>query len=180
MKKDYILSTYYKASVLLAMGAFLSLFLYLEKFPESMFGDIIKSLFSLDFNIGYQVSDIVINSALIVFICIFLVNIGVLIYSLTGEKVKGLLAEAVFYNTIITLLIVISHIAYNIQIPINVNGEIIHSIFHSTFFVLSDVKVIAFNLSYLLITIYLFYNVYVIYKLIPKKIKNEEIEKEIE
>ena len=176
MKKDFILNFYYKVTVFLAMGAFISLFLYLEKFPELMFGDITKSLFSLEFSISYGVTEQVINSALIVFVCIFLVNLGVLIYSWTGEKIEGLLAEAVFYNVIITLLIVISHIAYNIQIPLNVNGEISHSLFNSNFFALSDVKVIVFNLSYLLITIYLVYNAYVIYKLIPQKEENEEIE----
>ena len=176
MKKDVILSTYYKVSLFLAMGAFLSLFQYLQKFPESMYGDISKSLFSLEFNIAYGVTDQVLNLALIAFISIFLVNLGILIYSLTGEKVEGLLAEAVFYNTIITLLIVISHIAFNVQIPLNVNGEISHSIFNSNFFVLADTKIIAFNFSYLLITIYLFYNAYVIYKLIPEKKETEEIE----
>ena len=168
MKKEFFLSIYYKVSIFFSMGAFLILFLYLEKFPSLMYGDISKSLFVLKFTTSIDVYETVVNSALIVFIVLFLINLGVLIYSLMGEEIEGLLAEGVFYNTILTFLILISHIAYNIQIPTNVNGEISHSLFHSNFFELAESKAIVFNVSYLLITVYLFYSVYVIYKLIPK------------
>lgn len=180
MKKEFILNIYYKASVFLGMGAFLSLFLYLEKFPKEMFGDISKKIFSLEFSIAFDVLKHVFNSSLIVFIIIFLINLGFLIYSLIGKKIEGLLAEGVFYNTLLTFLIVLSHIAYNIQIPLNVNGEISHSLFHSNFFELADSKVIVFNFSYLLITVYLLYSVFVIYKLIPKNKEVEVVEKNTE
>lgn len=169
MSKEFIMSIYYKVCIFLGMGAFLNLFVYLERFPELMNGDITKKLFSLEFNTGYGAYETVFNTALIVFILIFAINLGVLVYSLLGEKSEGLIAEAVFYNTIITFLIVIAHIAFYIQIPTTVNGEITNGIFNTSFYVLADEVVKVFNFSYLLITVYLFYNVFVIYRSMPEK-----------
>ena len=168
MNKENLISVYYKMCVIIAMGAFLSLFLYLSKFPGGMNGDINKTFFSLEFNIMYGEQVIVFNSMKIVFLVIFLINLGVFIYSLLGKKLEGLLAEGVFYNTIITFLLVISQLAYHLQIPPIVNGEITHSIFFSNFYRLTDERIIVFNFSYLLITIYMFYNIYIIYKTMPK------------
>ena len=147
----------------------MSLFLYLEKFPDFINGDVTKKLFNLKITIGYEDYVEVFNSALIVFLVIFGINLGVLIYSILGEKIEGLFAEAVFYNTIIAFLIVIAHIAFYLQVPANGNGEITMGILNTSFYILTNEVVKVFNFSYLLITIYLFYNVYVIYKSMPEK-----------
>ncbi len=169
MSKDFIMSIYYKLCIFLGIGAFLSLFLYLEKFPDFINGDVTKKLFNLKITIGYEDYVEVFNSALIVFLVIFGINLGVLIYSILGEKIEGLFAEAVFYNTIIAFLIVIAHIAFYLQVPANGNGEITMGILNTSFYILTNEVVKVFNFSYLLITIYLFYNVYVIYKSMPEK-----------
>ncbi len=168
MKKENLISIYYKMCIVIAMGAFLSLFIYLSKFPEGMNGDITKTFFSLEFITMYIETVTVFNSMIIIFSVIFLINLGALIYVITGEKLEGLLLEGVFYNTIITFLLIVSHLAYYLQIPPIVNGEITHSFLFSTFYRLTDVKILVFNFSYLLITIYLFYNIYIVYKVMLK------------
>ncbi len=169
MSKENLMSIYYKMCVFVGMGAMLSLFLYLKEFPKEMNGEITKKLFSLDFGIAYGENAVVFNSVLIIFFVVFLINLGALIFTLVGDSLEGLLAEGAFYNTIISFLLIVAHLAFYLQIPNAVNGEISHSVFHSNFYRLIDDKVIAFNFSYLFITIYLFYNVYVIYKLLPEK-----------
>ena len=171
MKKDNLMNIYYKMCVFIGAGALLSLFLYLKEFPKEMNGDIIKTFFSLEFDILYETNVVVFNTILIIFFIVFLINLGALIFALVGEKLEGLLLEAAFYNTIITFLLVVSHLAFYLQIPSIVNGEISHSVFHSNFYSLTDVRVIVFNFSYLFIAIYLFYNAYVIYNLLPQNKK---------
>ncbi len=174
MNKENLMSTYYKMCVVIAMGAFLSLFLYLKQFPKGMNGDITKTFFSLKFNVMPNETVEVFNSIIIVFFVIFLINLGVFVFTLVGTKVKGLLAEGAFYNMILSFLLLLSQLAYHLQIPKIVNGEISHSIFHSNFYRLTDVRIIVFNFSYLFITIYMFYNIYIIYKMIPKKSSQKE------
>ncbi len=174
MNKENFLKVYYKMCVVIAMGAFLSLFLYLSKFPEGMNGDINKTFFTLEFNIMYGQQVIVFNSMVIVFFAIFLINLGMFIYVLLSKKTEGLLAEGTFYNTIITFLLLVSHLAYHLQIPPIVNGTITHSFLYSNFYRLTDVKIMVFNFSYLLISVYLFYNVFVIYKTMPR-VNNDEV-----
>ncbi len=169
MNKENLMSVYYKMCIFIGMGAFLSLFLYLKQFPEGMNGDITKTFFGLEFNLGYGNVVTVFNSIVIIFFVIFLINLGALIFALIGDKLDGLLLEGAFYNTIISLLLLISHLAFHLQIPGIVNGEISHSIFHSNFYALTDMRVIVFNFSYLFITVYMFYNAYIIYKFMPKK-----------
>ncbi len=170
MKKENLMGIYYKMSIFIAMGAILSLFLFLKQFPEGMNGDITKTFFTLKFDLAFGQMIEVFNSIVIIFFAIFLINLGALIFTLTGDKMKGLLAEGAFYNTIISFLLLVSHLAYYLQIPKTVNGEISHSVFHSNFYRLTDLRIIAFNFSYLFITIYLVYNIYVIYKLLPDKV----------
>jgi len=177
MKKENLMSVYYKMCIFIAMGAFLSLFLYLKQFPQGMNGDIVKTFFTLEFNVTFVEIVEVFNSMVIIFFVIFLINLGALIFVLVGNKLEGLLAEGAFYNTIISFLLLISHLAYHLQIPAIVNGEISHSLFHSNFYSLTDVKVVVFNFSYLLITIYLFYNIYIIYKQIPKNNSHMKVNK---
>lgn len=169
MNKQNFMSIYYKMCVFIGMGALLSLFLYLQKFPAGMNGSITKTFFTLEFGIDFASTVEVFNDIVIIFFGIFLVNLGALVFTLVGKKMEGLIAEGAFYNTIISLLLLISHLAFHLQIPKIVNGEINNSVFHSTFYRLEDVKIYVFNFSYLFITIYLFYNVYVIYKLMQKK-----------
>ncbi len=169
MKKEQIMNVYYKMCIFIGAGALLSLFLYLREFPTEMTGNIYKTFFSLDFDVSIEANVIVFNSVLIIFFVIFLINLGALIFALIGEQLEGLLSEAVFYNAIITFLLVVSHLAFYLQIPGNINGEITHSIFHSNFYHLVDDRIIVFNFSYLFITIYVFFNVFVIYRLLPEK-----------
>jgi len=169
MKKENLMSVYFKMCVVIAMGAFVSLFLYLQQFPEGMNGDITKTFFTLKFDVGYGESVEVFNSMIIIFFAIFLINLGALLFTQVGTKMEGLLAEGAFYNTVISFLLLVAHLAYHLQIPGIVNGEISHSIFHSNFYRLTDMRIIVFNFSYLFITIYLFYNIYMIYKLMPQK-----------
>lgn len=169
MKKQNLMSVYYKMCVFIAVGALLSLFLYLKEFPKMMNGDITKTLFLIEFDVTLDTTVAVFNDVLIVFFVVFLINLGALVYALIGEKLEGLLTEGAFYNTIISFLLLVSHLAFYLQIPGIVNGEISHSVFHSNFYELVDVRAIVFNFSYLFITIYLFYNVYVIYTLLQKK-----------
>lgn len=174
MNKKNLISIYYKMCIFVSMGAFLSLFLYLKQFPPGMNGDITKTFFTLTFDTGYGETIEVFNSMVIIFFAIFLINLGALVFALVGEKLEGLLLEGAFYNTIISFLLLVAHLAYHLQIPGIVNGEISHSIFHSNFYRLTDVRILVFNFSYLFITIYLFYNIYVIYKLLPQKTKYSE------
>lgn len=169
MNKENLMSVYYKMCIFVGMGAFLSLFLYLNQFPVGMNGNIDKTFFGLVFNVSYGEVVEVFNSVVIIFFAIFLINLGALIFTMVGDKMKGLIAEGAFYNTVISLLLLISHLAYHLQIPGIVNGEISHSVFHSNFYRLTDMRIIVFNFSYLFITIYIVYNAYVIYKLMPKQ-----------
>ena len=168
MKKKPLMNVYYKMCIFIGMGALLSLFLYLREFPTEMTGDIYKTFFSLDFDVSIEASIVVFNSVLIIFFVIFLINVGVLIFALIGEPLEGLVMEAAFYNAIITFLLLVSHLAFYLQIPSNINGEISHSIFHSNFYHLVDDKIIVFNFSYLFITVYIFFNAFIVYKFIPE------------
>ena len=171
MKKESLINIYFKMCLFIGVGALLSLYLYLKEFPEGMNGNITKTFFSLDFDVTFESNVVVFNSVLIIFFVVFLINLGALIFALVGEKLEGFMLEAVFYNTIITFLLVVSHLAFHLQIPGIVNGEISHSIFHSNFYRLVDDRVIVFNFSYLFSTIYIFFNVFLIYKLLPQSKK---------
>ena len=176
MNKKYIMSMYYKMCIFIGLGALLSLYLYLAEYPSEMYGVISKSFFTIDFGVSPDTDIEVFSSILIIFFIIFLINLGALIFALIGEKMEGLLLEGSFYNTIISFLLIVSYFAFYFQIPDIVNGEINHGLISSDFYSLADLKVVVYNFGYLLITIYLFYNIYVVYRLIPQSISYNDTE----
>ncbi len=178
MNKENIIKIYYQISLFIALGMLASLYLYLRKIPEIMNGEVSRSFFNLDFLFADSRVVTVFNSMLIIFFIVFLMNLGVLIYALTKEKVESSLVEGIFYNTILSFILIISHLAFYYQIPLMINGLMEHHFFHSNFFKLSTDKVVVFNFSYLLIILYLFYNFYVNYKLTAEVEIEEEITKE--
>jgi len=165
MNKEKIIKIYYNLNLFIGLGMLASLYVFLGKFPVFMNGEIKRTLFSLDFQFANSHLVEVFNSMLVIFFIVFVVNLGILIYALGSEKVRSALVEGIFYNTILSFILIISHLVFYYQIPTFINGAMESFFFHSNFFELSTEKVRVFNFTYILIIFYLAYNFYINYKL---------------
>ena len=162
--KEALLSIYNKLNVFVGLGIFLVLVIYFNNFPETMYGAIDKGIFSLDLSVAYGTQVEVFNFPLVWFILFFLLNLGFLIFTQTGEKVEsGAISESIFYNTILSFLLIVAQLVFYYIIPETVNGDIVIGLFQYDFDVLSDVVVSGYNFAYILATVYTFYNMFVLF-----------------
>lgn len=164
--KELIFNIYSKLSILIGLGTFLILFIYYGKFPEGMYGVIDRGIFNLDLSISPGVNIEIFNSPLIWFIGFFLLNLGLLIYSQVGDKeAVGTISGSLFYNLILSVLLIVTQLVFYYLVPETVNGAIEIGLFEYEFAVLSDVSNVGYNFGYALATIYVLYNVFVVYVL---------------
>ena len=164
--KKLIFNIYSKLSILIGLGTFLILFTYFGKFPEGMYGAVDRGIFSLDFNVSPGINIEIFNSPLVWFIGFFLLNLGFLIYSLVGDKeAVGTISGSLFYNLILSVLLIIAQLVFYYLVPETVNGPIEIGLFEYEFAVLSDVSNTGYNFGYALASIYTFYNVFMVYVL---------------
>jgi len=179
MTKEKIIKIYYYFSVFIALGMLVSMYLFLGQFPEFMNGVISRTLFNLDFEFAGESEYVieVFNAMFVIFFLVLIINVNIMIYVLRNEKVDNSLVEGIFYNTIISLVLIIAHLTFYYQIPTLINGNLEHYFFHSNFFLLSTNKVVVYNLSYGLIMLYLINNFYVNYKIFTKVERLEENKK---
>ena len=173
LNKEMILNIYNKISIILGLAIFLVLFMYFNKMPESMFGTVDKGIFSLDFAVDLSTTTVVFNTPLIWFIFIFLINLGLLLYTQLGEKVTtGRITESVFYNTILSFLLIIAQLVFFYIIPESINGTISIELFQYEFVELADKSITGINFAYILASIYVFYNMVILYL----EMKNNQID----
>ena len=162
--KELLLSIYNKLNVLIGLGIFLILVVYFSSFPEIMYGAVDKGIFSLDLTVSYDLHTIIFNYPLVWFILFFLLNIGFLIVIQKGEKVEsGIVFESIFYNIILSFLLIVAQLVFYYMIPESINGNIQIGLFQYGFDVLSDVVANGINFAYILATIYVFYNMFVVF-----------------
>lgn len=168
--KELVFYIYSKLSILIGLAIFLVLFMYFRMFPEGMYGVVDKGIFKLDFAVSFGVNETIFNFPLILFIVFFLFNLGLLIYSQVGNKLAvGTLTGSIFYNTILSFLLIVAHLVFYYVIPDTINGAIVIGLIDYEFEVLSDVSKTGYNFAYLLATVYTFYNVFVVYSLTKNK-----------
>lgn len=161
--KELALRMYSKISIVMSMGLLYILFKYFNEFPKLMNGEVKKQLFSLDFTMNFSTHLEIFNFALVVFIVVLFINLGILIYALVGEKIDEKIVANIMYNTIITVLIIIAHGAFYYMIPDTVNGAIEIGLFQYEFDVLTGVSNKGINFAYILILIYMLYNATLVY-----------------
>ncbi len=162
--KEALLSIYSKFSIFIGLGIFLILVIYNNSIPSEMFGVVDKGIFNIDFTVAYGEHVEVFNYPLVWFIIFFLLNLGILIYSQIDEKVDvGTISASIFYNTILSFLLILSQLVFYYVVPDTINGAIEIGLFQYEFYILSDVVVGGLNFTYFLATIYTFYNVFVVY-----------------
>lgn len=162
--KEVVLKVYNRLSVFLGLGSFILLFVYFNSFPKTMNGTVAKSILNFDFTLSIQDSIKIFNSPLIWFILFFIMNLGVLIYTQTGQnKSEGRIVESMFYNTIISFLLIVSQVVLYYLVPETVNGAIEFGLFRYEFVELSNKSVIGINFAYIFAMIYTIYNGIIIY-----------------
>ncbi len=162
--KELVVNIYSKLSIIIGLGIFLTLLLYFNNIPELMHGSVEKGIFSLDFNVEIGVNVVVINLPLIFFTLFFLYNLGMLIYTQTGDKVEtNIIIESMFYNTILSFLLIVTHLVFIYMIPDAINGAINIGLFKYEFVELSDLSTTGINFGYILASIYTLYSAFVLY-----------------
>ena len=161
--KMIVLNLYNKISLIIGLGIYLVLFLHFNKMPESMFGSVDKGIFYLDFAVeGQQV--VVFNSPLVWFIGFFLLNLGALLFTQYGNKKEtGLVVESMFYNTVISFLLIASQLAFFYMVPDSVNGIIDIGLFKYEFVELVDKSATGINFGYIFASVYVLYNIVVVF-----------------
>lgn len=171
--KEIIANIYSKLSLIVGLGIFLILFMYFNKLPEFMYGPVEKGIMTLDFNIGAAGNTIVFNYPLIFFIVFFLYNLGMFIYTQTGDKMQANnIVASMFYNAILSFLLIVSQFVFVYMVPDTVNGFINVGLFQYEFVELSDLSTIGINFGYILAIIYTFYSIFVLF--IETKNKEED------
>jgi hypothetical protein len=162
LDKELIANIYSKLSVVIGLSIFIILLMYFSNLPELMYGPVEKGIFNLDFSVGYEMNLIVFNLPLIFFTLLFLYNLGMLIYTQTGNKMEANnITESMFYNTILSFLLIVSQIVY--MVPDSINGIIEIGFFQFEFVELSDLSTKGINFGYILATIYTFYSTFVLF-----------------
>jgi len=173
--RDLIVNIYSKLSVVIGLGIFVILFAYFDNFPDSMYGPVEKGLFSLDFSVAFGENTIVANLPFVFFIVFFIYNLGMLIYTQTGDKMEANnITASMFYNTILSVLLIVTQLVFVYMIPDSINGNIVIGLLQYEFVELSDLSTIGINFGYILAIIYTFYNVFVLY--LETRVMEEEIE----
>lgn len=161
--KGAVLNIYNKLSIVLGLGTFLILLVYFNGFPETMNGTIDKGIFNLDLVIGSGVEVSIFNSPIVWFVLFFVMNLGVLIFTQTGEKAaESKVVESIFYNTILSFFLIVAQIVFYYLIPGTVNGAINIGLFKYEFVELIDKSVVGINFAYILASIYTIYNIVVV------------------
>jgi hypothetical protein len=164
LDKEIIANIYSKLSVVMGLGIFIILFMYFNNLPELMYGPVEKGMFNLDFSVGFEMNIIVFNLPLIFFTLLFLYNLGMLIYTQTGNKMEANnVTESMFYNTILSFLLIVSQFVFVYMVPDSINGIIEVGLFQYEFVELSDLSTKGINFGYILATIYTFYSIFVLY-----------------
>lgn len=168
MKKistDSLLRIYSKVSIVMAMGFMVALFTYFSKLPATMFGPIDKGLFSTIFTVSFDSTTgefptlVVSNSALIFVIICLAINIAFVIITWNKKTTETLIQSSMLYNTVINIVLIFALLIFYMNIPANINGDIIIGFFQYKFYVLNDSVVGGFNFAYILTTVYLVYNI---------------------
>jgi len=165
LDKEIILNIYSKLSVVIGLGIFIILFRYFNNFPELMYGPVVKGVFDLDFRVDFgSVTMIVANIPLVFFLVIFLYNLGMLIYTQTGDKMEANnITASMFYNTILSFLLIVAQLVFVYMVPESINGAIHIGLFQYEFVELNDLTITGINFVYILAIIYTFYNIFVLY-----------------
>lgn len=164
LEKELLLKVYSRVSVFIGFILLLVLAVYFNRFPDEMFGTIENGLFNITLAVTYDTSLLIFNTPLVVFLVVFLFNLGVLIYAITGKKVLlPQIVESILYNTILSFLFIVSQVVLYFVIPATVNGAINFGFFSYNFSVLTNEVLSGINFGYILITIYTFYNMFIVY-----------------
>lgn len=162
--KEIIVKIYSKLSIVIGLGIFLVLIMYFNNLPELMYGPVEKGLFNIDFSIGYGENIIVANLPLVFFTVFFLYNLGMLIYTQTGDKMEAnIITESMFYNTILSFLLIVAQLVFVYMVPESINGAIYIGLFQYEFVELNDLSTVGINFGYILALIYTFYNIFVLF-----------------
>ena len=139
MDKELIVNIYSKLSVVIGLGVFLILLMYFNNVPKVMYGAVEKGMLNLDFSVGLGVNVVVLNLPLIFFTVFFFYNLGMLIYTQTGDKMEANnITESMFYNTILSFLLVVSQFVFVYMVPESINGVIDIGLFKYEFVELND------------------------------------------
>jgi len=164
INKDAVLKIYNKLSIVLGLGTLIILLVYFNGFPDIMNGTVDKNIFNLNFITGTGNEVGIINSPIIWFILFFIINLGVLIYTQTGEKVtESRIVESIFYNTILSFFLIVAQVVFYYFIPETINGAVNIGLFKYEFVELTDKSSVGINFAYIIASVYTIYNIVVVF-----------------
>ena len=154
--------------------------IYLQNFPSSVllypngyYGIVEKTLFNVTLT-GY--AEPIFNWPIVIHAVFFVVTVFNLVYALKGEQLQAkLLTEVMVYNAVITMLLVISSAVYIFFIPDIINGIIEHKFFMTVIPRQSNDIINVYNLSFLLLFIYIIINVVALSRTKVKKVVKKEV-----
>lgn len=181
MEKNRFMRLYLRISIVLAIFILIVNLIFIwgfpidsTQFPYGFNGTVEKTLFEVTFiNMSGNVE--VFNWPLIIHFGFFIVTVLTAALALTGEQLKKKkISEFMVYNVIISLLLVISSLVFMFLIPDTINGVIKNGIIFTKMPIRTDDIATVFNLSFVLIIIYIGMNIYVLSSTAETKVLVDE------
>lgn len=175
MSKEDFIRLYTKFSVVIGLILFIFVAAFIGRFPEGkvLLENGIFGVNVLVFGSGFAI----VNTPLIIFITLFILNIYMLIRVGSTEEIPFKeLQSVVFTNTFLVFLMIIGQIAFVLMLPDSINGEIINRFFMITFHIGTGSAYHVIYVNYTLTFIYFIYNILVLVKSpLPKPEEEPEI-----
>jgi hypothetical protein len=154
------------------------MFVFTNQFPPQFNGTVEKSIFAITLNNSFVGPKFILNSPLIVFISFLLLNIYFIFRIGSTEEVENKwLKEVLFYNIILTIMMIMGQVLFTIMVPETIQGEITDHFLYLSMPKLNNVVIQVINVNYLITIIMIIYNIFVAWKsALPKeKAVQEEI-----
>ncbi len=175
MNKERFLRIYTKLNIYIGVLLILFVVIFMSTLPKEFNSLVETNVFSITF-VQLSGNIVLLNTPLIVFITLLVLNLFLLFrVGDTSQVEEKPLQTVVFYNVIITLMLIIGQIAFVLMIPENISGLIQNRYILFTFQTgaSSTVHVIFGTLA--LSIAYFVYNF-----IVNRKVRIEEIEEEEE
>ena len=158
MNKEKFLRTYTNLSIFIGILLFVFSIAFIAQFPEGFNGLVSKSIFVLKLDTLGQTLYVT-NYLIIILSTLFLLNLLMMFRIGNTEEVEyKFLRNVVFYNTVLSLMLIVSQMVFYFMIPEAINGWIISNIFSVSFEVRTNFTVHALNFNFILAILYFGYN----------------------
>jgi hypothetical protein len=178
MSKEKFLRLYVKLSIMIGIILFIWMFVFTNQFPPQFNGTVEKNIFAITLNNSFVGPKLILNSPLIVFISFLLLNIYFVFRIGNTEEVKNKwLKEVLFYNIILTIMMIMGQVLFAIMVPETIQGAITDHFVYLSMPMLNDSVVQVINVNYVMTIAMIIYNILVAWKsALPKeKVVQEEI-----